>query len=112
LLAQRSIIAYRCTQGCLWLYEHDDCQRCGGRLTPVRIPSEATIVSHTVVRVNPSGAPIHLGVARTPTGAATLCVIRGDIRGNGRDRVRLVVRDGRYHAIAARARLKQCAGAS
>lgn len=95
----RFITAHRCPQGCLWLYEHEDCPGCGGRLAPVRISCEAIVVSDTVVRVNPAGTPIHLGVARTSTGATTLCVIDGPIRGNGRDRVYLEVHDGKYHAV-------------
>ena len=92
-------------QGCLWLYEHDACPDCGGRLAPVRIPSDATVITDTIVRVNPSGRPIHLGVARTASGAATLCVIHGRLRGNGRDRVRLLTVGGRYHALAPGFRL-------
>ena len=105
--APRFMVAHRCGGGCLWIYPHEDCPNCGSRLAPVRIPSDATVVSHTVVRVNPSGAPVHLGVARTTTGAKTLCVIHGEIRGNGRDRVRLVSIDGRYHALARRSRLER-----
>jgi uncharacterized OB-fold protein len=86
------------------LHEHDDCPNCGGRLAPARIINEAIVISHTVVRVNPTGSPIHLGVARTDAGATTLCVIHGKLRGNGHDRVRLVLRDGRYHALARGAR--------
>jgi uncharacterized OB-fold protein len=102
LRTPRFITAHRCPKGCLWLHEHEDCPDCGGRLKPVRINNEANVVSDTVVRVNPSGSPIHLGVARTTTGATTLCIIQGQIRGNGRDKVRLVVRDGRFHAITGR----------
>jgi uncharacterized OB-fold protein len=104
--ALRYIVAHRCGSGCVWLYAHDDCPNCGGRLVPTRIPSDATVISHTVVRVNPSGAPVQLGVARTTTGATTLCVIHGEIRGNGRDRVRLLSIDGRFHAIARGSRLE------
>jgi hypothetical protein len=67
--------------------------------------SDARIISHTVVRVNPTGSPVHLGVARTHAGATTLCIIHGEMRGNGRDRVRLVLRGGRYHALATGARV-------
>jgi uncharacterized OB-fold protein len=104
LRTPRFITAYRCPTGCLWLHEHEDCPDCGGRLEPVRINNEANVVSDTVVRVNPSGSPIHLGVARTTTGATTLCIIQGQIRGNGHDKVRLVVRDGRFHALTGRPR--------
>lgn len=103
--APRYITAYRCVLGCLWLHEHEDCPNCGGRLVPVRTPSEAVVISHTVVRVNPTGSPIHLGVARTASGTTTLCIIHGRIRGNGRDRVQLVMRSGRYHALARGARV-------
>jgi hypothetical protein len=75
-------------------------------MIPTRIPSEATIISHTVVRVNPSGAPVRLGVARTTAGATTLCIVHGKLRGNGRDRVRLVSIDGRFHALARGSRLE------
>lgn len=101
----RYVPAHRCKNGCLWLHAHDDCPDCGGPLDVVRVPSRATVVSHTVVRVNPSGAPVRLGVARTATGATTLCVIHGEIRGNGRDRVRLVFTGGRFHALAGGFRL-------
>lgn len=104
------IIAHRCSRGCLWLHEHDDCPNCGGRLTGVRIPAQATIISNTVVRVNPSGFPIRLGVARAVGGATTLCIIEGKVRGHGRDRVHLVLRDGRYHALARGARLARSSG--
>jgi uncharacterized OB-fold protein len=99
------ITARRCAEGTLYLHDHDTCPVCGSPLVGVRIPSAARLISHTVVRVNPSGEPFRLGVAVAAAGAATLCIVEGDIRGNGRDRVTLVLRDGRYHALAARARL-------
>lgn len=101
------INALRCPRGRLYLYAHDICPCCGGRLTPVRIPSRARLVAHTTVRVNPSGVPYRLGVAVTASGAATLCVVEGEIRGNGRDRVTLVERGGRFHARGARARVSR-----
>jgi uncharacterized OB-fold protein len=101
----RYITGWRCRDGHLWLYDHDECPECGGRLAEVSTRSEATIVTHTVVRVNPTGVPIRLGVAVTTTGASTLCIIRGRLRGNGRDRARLMVRGGRFHALCPRHRL-------
>ncbi|MGD8415263.1 MAG: hypothetical protein PVF33_13570 [Candidatus Latescibacterota bacterium] len=101
----RFLTAFRCGNGCIWLYPHDDCPDCGVRLVPTRIPNEAQVIAHTVVRVNPSGKPVHLGVAKTTSGASTLCVLRGRIRGNGRDRVRLITVDGRIHALARGHRL-------
>jgi uncharacterized OB-fold protein len=99
------IVARRCPEGTLYLHEHGACPVCGGALTPVRIPSRAILVSHTTVRVSPTGEPYRLGVAVAAGGAATLCVVEGRIRGNGRDRVTLELRDGRYHAVGARARV-------
>jgi uncharacterized OB-fold protein len=99
------IHAYRCRDGTLYLHPHHSCPACGGRLVRVRIDPRARLVSHTTVRVNPSGEPLRLGVAVTDAGAATLCIVEGSLRGHGRDRVRLVLRDGRYHALAAGARL-------
>lgn len=101
----RRIPAHRCPNGCLWLYEHLYCPNCRAKLERVNIASTALLVSHTTVRVNPAGVPIRLGVARTTAGAATLCIVHGAVRGNGRDRVVLVLRDGRYHALARMARL-------
>lgn len=103
----RTVVAYRCRNGCLWMYRHEDCPECGAPLAPTRIPDDATIISHTVVRVNPSGTPVALGVARTRAGATTLCVVRGRVRGNGRDRVRLVTVDGNFHALASGSRLPE-----
>jgi len=100
------IIAWFCRNGHLWLYGHQNCPDCGAPLTETSIASDARLVSHTVVRVNPTGRPIHLGVAQTAPGAKTLCIIAGRIRGNGRDRVRLVKRHGRYHALAPGSRLE------
>lgn len=102
---KRHVVAHRCRNGCLWLHAHEECPDCGGRLVLTRILNDAMVVSHTVVRVNPSGTPIHLGVAMTTTGATTLCIIHGAIRGNGRDRVRLVMSDGRFHALARGCRI-------
>lgn len=99
------IVAGRCPEGSLYLHEHGACPVCGGPLTPVRIRSRAILVSHTTVRVSPTGEPYRLGVAVAVGGAATLCVVEGRIRGNGRDRVTLELRNGRYHAVGSCARV-------
>lgn len=103
----RRIDALACRGHCggVYLYDHGSCPRCGGVLSPVRIPAGAVLVSHTTVRVNPTGEPYRIGVAVTPAGASTLCVVEGAVRGTGHDRVRLVKRNGRFHALAARARV-------
>ncbi len=105
MVLNRYIVARRCLRGCIWLHEYGDCPNCGGRLVEVKIPARATLISNTTVRINPTGSPIRLGVARATAGATTLCIIEGNVRGNGRDRVHLVLRDGRYHALARGARL-------
>lgn len=99
------IFAWYCRNGHRWLYRHNHCPECGEPLAETSIASGARLVSHTVVRVNPTGRPIHLGIAETVSGATTLCIVTGRIRGNGRDRVRLVLHDGRYHALATGSRL-------
>ena len=101
------ITAWRCDNGHLWLYGHGECPDCGCPLSDTLIGSDARIVTHTVVRINPTGRPIHLGVAKTAAGATTLCIITGRIRGNGHDRVRLVLRDGRYHALTPTSRIRK-----
>jgi uncharacterized OB-fold protein len=106
----KHVDALRCPEGTLFLHAYDRCPSCGGALTRVRVRAEATLVSHTTVRVNPSGEAFGLGVALTAGGAATLCIVDGNVRGNGRDRVRLVLRDGRFHALAAGARVTRSRG--
>jgi uncharacterized OB-fold protein len=101
----RYVEAHRCPEGCIWMHRHERCPRCGGPLRRTRVPNEAVLVSHTIIRVNPTGTPIELGLAVTRCGAATLCIVEGKIRGNGRDRVRLVFEDGRFHALARQSRL-------
>jgi uncharacterized OB-fold protein len=103
----RYVTGWRCADGHLWLYEHGECPECGGPLSAASIRSEARIVTHTVVRVNPTGVPIRLGVAVTHAGASTLCIIRGRLRGNGRDRARLVNRGGKFHALCPHHRLEK-----
>lgn len=102
----RWIEARRCIGcGALYIHDHEKCPACRAPLCSVRIGAGAVLVSHTTVRVNPTGRPYRIGVAVAAAGASTLCVVEGAVRGNGRDRVRLVYRDGRYHALAARARV-------
>jgi hypothetical protein len=65
-------------------------------------PPEAELVSHTFVRVSPTGSSFALGLARTASGAQTLCIIEGGI---GKDPGRKVViskRDGLYYAAPRR----------
>ena len=105
-MSRRPLNAWRCHCGAAYLFEHPACPSCGGRLQPTRIADAARLLTHTTVRVNPTGSPYRIGVAATSCGATTLCVIDGDIRGTGYERVRLELRDGRYHAVAANARTR------
>ena len=98
------INARRCPRGCLWLHGYKSCPGCGAATTAVKISARAALISHTVVRVNPSGAPITLGVARARGGAATLCIVEGNVRGNGYERVTLVLKNGRYRALTGHTR--------
>jgi uncharacterized OB-fold protein len=101
----RNITAYRCPLGCLFLYRHQRCPNCSGLLLDVRLPGDAVLLTHTTVHVTPTGQPVRLGIAEVRRGLRTLCIVEGGVRGNGRDRVQLVVRDGRYIAVASQARL-------
>ncbi len=103
-LRRRHIDAFRCPRGPLYLHPHERCPHCDGALTPVRVSAGAILVSHTTVRVNPTDKPFRLGVAVAECGAATLCVVEGRVRGNGRERVRLELRAGRYYAVTVTAR--------
>ena len=102
---RRRLRAYRCRGGHCYFTRYDRCPACGGTLTGTSLPPEALLLAHTVVRVNPSGQPFKLGIVRTRSGATTLCIVHGTVRGNGRDRVLLYEQDGRFHADGRNARL-------
>ncbi|MCH7549224.1 MAG: hypothetical protein IH969_06800 [Candidatus Krumholzibacteriota bacterium] len=89
---------WSCRRGHAFLYSHECCPACGAELSPRRLRAHATLRSCTTVRVNPDGDPYRIGIAVTEQGARTLCMVEGKIRGNGRDRVQLVLREGRYVA--------------
>lgn len=102
---RRRIEAFHCRAGHLFLYRHGTCPTCGLPLSGMAISASAVLAAHTTVRVGPSGAPIRLGIARTRCGAATLCIIEGSIRGNGRERVMLVKVDNLFYALGTGNRL-------
>ena len=52
-----------------------------------------------------TGEPFRLGVAVTREGARTLCVVEGQVRGSGYDRVVLVREGVRYMALGAGVRV-------
>lgn len=92
---------YACRCGEAFFAARRVCERCGGTLARVRVPPVGTLLSHTIVRVNPTGEPLSLGLVRLVSGASTLCEIRGRVRGNGHDRVVLIPEDGRFVALGA-----------
>lgn len=98
------IAAFRCREGHCFLNRYPLCPACGNRFFPISLPAHARLLAHTIVRVNPSGTPFMLGIARMPSGATTLCVVHGSVRGTGRDRVLLRYRNNRFHALGRGAR--------
>jgi len=88
-----------CGRGHASLYAQEACPRCGDSLASRPLGTDARLETCTTVRVNPGGEPYRLGVAVTTEGASTLCVVEGAVRGNGRDRVRLVRRGEVYVAL-------------
>jgi uncharacterized OB-fold protein len=99
------IEAFRCPAGHCFLNRYPRCPACGDRLTALTIASTARLLTHTIVRVNPTGRPIALGIARTDCGAATLCIIVGGVRGTGRERVQLFKRKDRFYALGRGSRI-------
>lgn len=98
-------MAFRCREGHCYLNRYPLCPTCGNRFMTTTLPAHARLLTHTIVRVNPGGTPFTLGIARTPSGATTLCVVHGAIRGTGRDRVLLYKRENRFYALGRGARL-------
>ncbi len=86
---------YVCELAHAFLVEHDVCPECNGALARRADEPRATLVAHTVVRVNPSGRPFRLGLAITNSGARTLCIIDDGVRG---EEVELYAREGCFHA--------------
>ena len=91
------IAIYVCENGHAFVVEHDTCPDCGASLARRSDAPSARLVTHTVVRVNPSGEPFRLGLAETASGARTLCIVDDDVSG---DEGELYARDGRFHLRA------------
>lgn len=91
---------HRCGEGHAFFYPHGQCPVCGAAThTAARGPA-ATIISHTIVRVSPSGQAFRLGLAEISCGAKTLCIIDDGVELNAIDTggVLLYLTDGLYHA--------------
>ena len=66
---------FACPNGHAFFIERPECPTCGGPLAGTREPANARLLTHTTVRVNPTGRPFILGLAETRSGARTLCVL-------------------------------------
>ena len=104
ILLKKEIPAFRCKNGHFFLHAHNACLTCGEPLRATQVSAEGHILTHTTVLVNPAGEPHMLGIAKAKCGAKTLCIIRGSIRGTGRDRARLAKIGDCFYAIGKCAR--------
>ncbi len=97
-MTQATIRIYGCKAGHACFTSGAGCPACGGTLTERAEPAQATLITQTIVRVNPSGEPFGLGLAETQSGARTLCLLD---EGIATTNVVLYVHDGRYRARSA-----------
>ena len=90
---------YRCSASHTFFYPHTRCPVCSSDLVEVSREPAATLVSYTTVRVSPTGSAFRLGLARTPDGAKTLCILADDTDPALGGDVTIVKLDGLYHAL-------------
>lgn len=90
---------HRCANGHEYFYRHARCPACDAPLEEGVVDGAAILAGYTTVRVNPSGKPFRLGLARIASGAATLCLIDDDA-GVG-DAVTLRVTGDVFHAAVS-----------
>ena len=93
-----NLTLYRCAASHTFFYPHTRCPLCRSELAEVSREPNATLVSYTTVRVSPTGSAFRLGLAETPDGAKTLCILAEDADVGGGDNVTIVKCDGLYHA--------------
>jgi uncharacterized OB-fold protein len=93
----------RCANSHAFFLVFASCPLCGGKLESFSSPPDAVLISHTVVRVSPTGSPFALGLARAASGAQTLCIIENGVESDPGSDVVITKRDGLYYA-APRAR--------
>ena len=91
-----TIEVYTCPNGHAFFVTDDACPKCGEPLETTTAEPIARLISHTTVRVNPTGRPFVLGIAEIDNGAKTLCIVEGELS----DLVVLRKHDGLYHARA------------
>ena len=95
--SHQPLILFGCDNLHAFFFSHDICPLCGTPLHPIQSSPEAVLISHTIVRVSPTGSPFKLGLARVENGAQTLCIIDDDAESRTRD-VTVYKKDGLYHA--------------
>ena len=89
---------YRCDRSHTFFFAHQICPLCGAALGETESPPDGVLVSHTTVRVSPTGAPFRLGLARVACGAQTLCIIEGEIGTDPGEEVVIHEKGGLYYA--------------
>ncbi len=92
-----SLTLYRCENKHAFFYPHSKCPVCRSMLDEITCKPDATLVSYTTVRVSPTGSVFRLGLAKTPNGAKTLCILNEQLEGVGA--VTIVKDDGLYYAL-------------
>jgi len=88
----------RCGNSHAFFFAYESCPLCGGKLESFASSPDAELISHTVVRVSPTGSPFALGLARAASGAQTLCIIEGELEKDPGRNVVITERDGLYYA--------------
>jgi len=94
----KRLVLRRCGNSHAFFFAFESCPLCGGKLEIFESAPDAELVSHTVVRVSPTGCPFALGLARTENGAQTLCIIEDGVDKNPEKDVILAERGGLYYA--------------
>lgn len=94
-----NLTLYRCDRGHAFFYPHDACPICRSALDEITREPHASLVSHTTVRVSPTGAVFRLGLARTPDGAKTLCILDDRMNPDSDDGVIIVQENGLFYAL-------------
>jgi len=89
---------HRCENSHSFFFPHRSCPLCGASLQPFEDSPDARILSRTVVRVSPTGSPFALGLARTASGAQTLCIIEEGCETDPDKNVVITKRGGLYYA--------------
>jgi len=98
----RPLTLRRCGNSHAFFFAYDSCPVCGGPLEEFASAPEAELVSHTVVRVSPTGSAFALGLARASCGAQTLCIIEDGVDNAPEKDVIITERGGLYYARGRR----------